>query len=167
MILSRRRQMQIIEGHQDRTVPMGDVGGQRLGALWSADRDPQELTRKNVNSSTAYKSKRAVACAITVGAEVARPANVVAETSLGRRAWDVIVARCRRRHGNEKGKADDNEQQGERSRDNGSIHVDPSFRIRLSRAHRISAHQRRLGEGHGPYNIRAVARGLDHRWISE
>jgi hypothetical protein len=169
--------MQIIEGSQDRTVPMGDVGGQRLGALWSADGDPQELTRKDIDSSTAYKSKRAVACAITVGAEVARPTNVVAETSGGRRAWDVIVARRRRawdviiahrrRHGNEKGKADDNEQQGERSRDNGSIHVDPSFRIRLSRAHRISAHQRRLGEGHGPYNIRAVARGLDDRWISE
>src|SRR5262249_31506690 len=86
MILPRGGRMQIMEGNQDGTVPMGDVGGQRLGAARSTDGDPQELTRKNVNSSTAYKSKRAVAGAITVGTEVARPANVVAETSLGRRA---------------------------------------------------------------------------------
>src|SRR5262249_23369048 len=46
-------------------------------------------------------------------------------------------------------------------------YMGPPLESVSSRAHRISAHQRRLGECHGPYTIRAVARGLHHRWISE
>src|SRR5262245_40414670 len=117
-------------------VPMGEVGGQRWAAGRSADEDSQELIGSERNRYAVRNNRAGSGTAITVGAEVARPANVVAE------AWGVPVAHRRRaflvaswnarrrRHGNDKGKADDNEQQGERSSDNGSIHR-PSFRVRL------------------------------------